>query len=236
MARLSVSIRTASLSSGSCCSTVPSRCSTLSISSGTSTQKSDDEGENLRFRNGEDTQYLPLCDRKLRLRAAVPKSCERLLYCDHIDEDGERLSSLACENDLEGIVAKRRGDPDLSEHATWLKIRNQNYSEWTGREELFERERAVEPNSNCGIPALWPQWQRGVRKPRHALPRTPIRYDDSLSQGANRARIDSFSWGVALQTESVCNSRVCEERSAQVTAAGTALYERDSSNTKVTST
>jgi hypothetical protein len=41
-------------------------------------------------------------------------------------------------------VAKRKGDPYWPEHAQWLKIRNQSYSRWVGREELFERERKEE--------------------------------------------------------------------------------------------
>lgn len=101
----------------------------------------DDEEESLRFRNGEDLRYLPLIDRKLRLHAVVPKRGERLLYCDHLDNNGEGLFSLACAHDLEGIVAKRKSDPYLSEHASWLRIRNKDYSQWVGREELFERER-----------------------------------------------------------------------------------------------
>jgi bifunctional non-homologous end joining protein LigD len=108
--------------------------------------KSDDEEEMRRFRNAEDTRYLPLIDRKQRLRGVVPKKGERLLYCDHIGADSERLFHLACENDLEGIVAKRRDAPYLAEHATWLKIRNQNYSQWANREELFERERDSNPD------------------------------------------------------------------------------------------
>jgi ATP-dependent DNA ligase len=51
------------------------------------------------------------------------------------------LFRLACEHDLEGIVAKRKSDPYLPDHATWLKIRNSTYSQWIGRAELFERER-----------------------------------------------------------------------------------------------
>jgi len=98
-----------------------------------------------RFRNGEDVRYLPLTDRKLRLRRVVPKLGERLLHCDHIDVDGQGLFQLACQDDLEGIVAKRKSDPYLPEHATWLKIRNKNYSQWVGREELFERERSSNP-------------------------------------------------------------------------------------------
>jgi bifunctional non-homologous end joining protein LigD len=107
---------------------------------------SDDEEEMRRFRNGEDTRYLPLIDRKLRLRRVVPKRGERLLYCDHVEAEGEGLFRLACENDLEGVVAKRGGDPYLPEHASWLKIRNHNYSQWVGREELFEREREADPD------------------------------------------------------------------------------------------
>ena len=105
---------------------------------------SDDEDEMRRFRNGENTRYLPLIDRKQRLRRIVPKRGERLLYCDHIETDGEHLFRLACEEDLEGIVAKRKGDPYLPEYAEWLKIRNHSYSQWVGREELFERERNEE--------------------------------------------------------------------------------------------
>jgi bifunctional non-homologous end joining protein LigD len=35
---------------------------------------SDDEQERRKFRNGEDVRYLPLCDRKLRLRSVVPRT------------------------------------------------------------------------------------------------------------------------------------------------------------------
>ena len=108
--------------------------------------RSDDEEEMRRFRNGEDTRYLPLTDRKLRLRRVVPKRGERLLYCDHIETDGEQLFRLACEQDLEGIVAKRMGEPYLAEGTKWLKIRNHSYSQWVGREELFERERGSDPD------------------------------------------------------------------------------------------
>lgn len=107
--------------------------------------RSDDDVEMRRFRNGEDVRYLPLIDRKQRLRSIVPKRGERLLYCDHIESDGEQLFRLACEEDLEGIVAKRKGDPYLPQYAHWVKIRNRSYSQWEGREELFERERHEEP-------------------------------------------------------------------------------------------
>ena len=96
--------------------------------------------------NGEDLRYLPLADRKHRLQGVAPGSGERLLYCDHIEERGEHLFRLACTRDLEGIVAKRKFDPYLPDHTKWLKIRNTGYSQWIGREELFERERATDPH------------------------------------------------------------------------------------------
>ncbi|HYH00331.1 MAG TPA: hypothetical protein VD837_14455, partial [Terriglobales bacterium] len=115
-----------------------------------------DEHERRRFRKGEDTRYLPLSDRKLRLRSVVPRSGERLLYCDHVEGDGEGLFRLACEHDLEGIVAKYKGSPYLQEaKPTWFKIRNRCYSQWIGREELFERERERDPDV--------PDWDSCVR-------------------------------------------------------------------------
>lgn len=101
---------------------------------------------------GEDLRYVPLIERKQQLRSVMPQSGERLLYCDYIEQDGERLFRLACEHDLEGIVAKRKFDPYLPEPASWLKIRNQNYSQWVGREELFQRERGPDPDVG-----LWDQ-------------------------------------------------------------------------------
>ena len=64
-------------------------------------------------------------------------------------------SGWACERDLEGIVAKRKFDPYLPDrnvrwYKIWYKIRNRNYSQWVGREELFERERDSDPE--------WQSW------------------------------------------------------------------------------
>jgi bifunctional non-homologous end joining protein LigD len=95
---------------------------------------------------GEDLRYLPLVDRKRRLRSIVQNDGDRLLYCDHVEQDGEALFRLACRHDLEGIVAKRKADPYLEGHANWLKIRNREYSQWAWREELFERERGGDPD------------------------------------------------------------------------------------------
>ncbi len=100
----------------------------------------------LMWLDGEDLRYMPLIERKQRLRAALPAKGDRFFYCDHVEHDGESLFRAACEHDLEGIVAKRKSEQYLPEHATWLKIRNREYSQWVGREELFERERGGDPD------------------------------------------------------------------------------------------
>lgn len=98
---------------------------------------------------GDDLRGLPLIERKARLRTIMPAKGERLLYCDHIEGDGEALFRLACEQDLEGVVAKlKTGRYSPEEPTTWLKIRNRNYSQWAGRAKLFERERGHNPDGH----------------------------------------------------------------------------------------
>jgi hypothetical protein len=47
---------------------------------------------------------------------------------------------LACEQDLEGIVAKAK---QRAYGGKWFKIRNPRYSQYEGRRELFERKQAA---------------------------------------------------------------------------------------------
>ena len=81
-------------------------------------------------------------ERKRRLRLLIQQP-DRLFYCDHI---GKRLFQIACEHELEGIVAKHKNDP-YKPGTKWLKTRNQQYSQWAGRDELFERERESDPHT-----------------------------------------------------------------------------------------
>jgi len=60
----------------------------------------------LLYLDGEDVRERPLIERKRMLRRIVPEGCPFLLYVDHVEGEGERLFQLACERDLEGIVAK----------------------------------------------------------------------------------------------------------------------------------
>jgi len=99
--------------------------------------------------SGEDCRTERLIDRKQGLRRLlnlVPAS-SRLKYVDHVDDAGTALFQRVCQLDLEGIVAKHKFGPYVTEreNSTWFKILNRGYSQKQGREELFERDRHKEP-------------------------------------------------------------------------------------------
>jgi bifunctional non-homologous end joining protein LigD len=50
--------------------------------------------------DGQDLRYSALTERKQRLRSILPPSSEHVLYCDHVERDGDSLFRLACDNDL----------------------------------------------------------------------------------------------------------------------------------------
>jgi len=98
--------------------------------------------------DGKDLRTEKLTDRKQELRRLMSKVPEsRMLYADHIERYGTALFERVCKLDLEGIVAKHvHGNYVLErERTTWFKIKNRNYSQSEGREELFEGERHKEP-------------------------------------------------------------------------------------------
>lgn len=93
--------------------------------------------------NGEDLRGLPLLERKRQLLRILPAVERRVLYLDHIAERGRDLFRVACERDLEGIVAKwAHGTYQTDGRSTsWLKITNPAYSQMGGRHELFSSRR-----------------------------------------------------------------------------------------------
>src|SRR6266566_2151450 len=97
---------------------------------------------------GKDLRTERLLDRKQELRRLLARSPDSLLkYTEYIDGHGMALFRRICELDLEGIVAKQKSAPYVTqrEHSTWFKILNREYSQKDGREELFECERHSEP-------------------------------------------------------------------------------------------
>lgn len=86
--------------------------------------------------DGVDLRMLPLTERKRLLRRIVPEQPSVLLYANHIERTGVEFFRSACEQDLEGVVAKHR---DGAYGDRWFKIRNPRYSQYEGRRELFKR-------------------------------------------------------------------------------------------------
>ena len=115
-----------------------------------------------RLKERKQFQELPPITLRIGSRPEVAAACsDDTIVC--LDSHGKPQfcdllfwrAEPACEHDLEGIVAKRKSDPYLVEHASWLRICNQAYSQWFGQEELFERERGSDPRfSGLGPCAL----------------------------------------------------------------------------------
>ena len=108
--------------------------------------------------DGEDLRGLPLVQRKRRLARIMPRVETRLLLLDAIPARGARLFELACERDLEGIIAKwSRGTYQCDGRGTsWLKIKNPDYSQAEGRHELFESRRRPALSSSRRMKAAPP--------------------------------------------------------------------------------
>ena len=74
--------------------------------------------------------------------SSLPSICSRILYLDHVENDGRLLFEQIVKMDLEGMVCKRKSSPyRVTEKPSpyWIKVKNRRYSQAEGREELFER-------------------------------------------------------------------------------------------------
>lgn len=91
--------------------------------------------------NGQDLRGLPLLARKQILKRLLPRGSTHVLYVDHVRGAGSKVYRLACELDLEGIVAKKADSPyeENWSNPYWIKIKNPNYSQKEGRADLFQR-------------------------------------------------------------------------------------------------
>jgi len=94
----------------------------------------------LLFLDGEDLRTLPLIERKARLKRLLRRNRSPVLYVDHIEARGREFFENVCDLDLEGIVAKRKTTTYRATEKPspyWIKIKNPNYPQAEGREELF---------------------------------------------------------------------------------------------------
>src|SRR5262245_50163157 len=66
----------------------------------------------LLYLNGKDLRTLPLIERKRQLRRVLGRRRRsRILYLDHVENDGRLLFEQIVKMDLEGIVCKRKNSP-----------------------------------------------------------------------------------------------------------------------------
>ncbi len=90
---------------------------------------------------GRDLRPLPLSERKRMLGNLLPKDTGSLYKILTLEEHGRALFSAIKKMDLEGIVAKRKGDP-YGSATSWYKIPNPEYSRGEERVDQFRlRER-----------------------------------------------------------------------------------------------
>src|SRR5438067_1904238 len=62
----------------------------------------------VQFRQSKDLRNLALVERKRQLRKLLGRRRSRILYLDHIENDGQLLFEQIVRMDLEGMVCKRR--------------------------------------------------------------------------------------------------------------------------------
>ena len=86
--------------------------------------------------DGTDLRSLPLDERRRRLQGILPKRSPIVSEALSVAGRGRELFELMCDNELEGIVAKRLTDP-YDPRIRWLKIKNPDYSQKEGRGDLF---------------------------------------------------------------------------------------------------
>ena len=75
---------------------------------------------------GEDLRKKPLIERKKRLKEILGEAGKKgpVFYTDHVERNGERMYRTLCEQDFEGVIAKRASHPYRSGRGkSWLKIK-----------------------------------------------------------------------------------------------------------------
>ncbi len=88
--------------------------------------------------NGEDLRGLPQLERKRRLFDVMPRIESRVRYVDYVHERGIELFDLACQNDLEGIVAKYARGTYLEDRSN--ELAQDQESRLQSRSRLFDDE------------------------------------------------------------------------------------------------
>jgi bifunctional non-homologous end joining protein LigD len=87
--------------------------------------------------DGKDFRSQPLRLRRQALERLIPATTTVVSRVFAVEGRGRDLFRSVERLDLEGIVAKRKSDP-YAPTSTWLKVKNQAYTQLAGRAELFQ--------------------------------------------------------------------------------------------------
>jgi ATP-dependent DNA ligase len=90
--------------------------------------------------DGSDLRPLPLSKRKAHLGTVLPYETAGAFRTMIVEEHGWALFEAVKRLDLEGIVAKRKADP-YETRTVWYKVKNPDYSQAEGRDDVFNRPR-----------------------------------------------------------------------------------------------
>jgi hypothetical protein len=135
-------------------------------------------------------------ERKARLKPIRPRVQGRVRYVAHSARTGSDFYRLACEHDLEGIVAKWRwGTYQASGRTSWMKIKNPNDTQSEGRHELFEKRRQAEGRKLGQRPNS--RWSKNQSPPLDyaALLPAVMRYVPLISQSKDWRRRPDLNRG-----------------------------------------
>jgi len=93
--------------------------------------------------DGQPTTHMPFQWRRQLLQGLEPH--DRHWQTSAVFDDGEALFTVAREQGLEGVVAKRLRDPYRPCERGWVKVKNRAYWRWELEREaaIRSRERAV---------------------------------------------------------------------------------------------
>jgi bifunctional non-homologous end joining protein LigD len=72
---------------------------------------------------GKDLRALPLLKRKAALQKELRRT-ERIVYCQHVGESGEKLFQAADQLGLEGVIGKKADSPyRAGRTSNWVKVK-----------------------------------------------------------------------------------------------------------------
>jgi bifunctional non-homologous end joining protein LigD len=94
--------------------------------------------------DASDLRHRPLLERKRLLRKLLPLPSRAALYLRRF-ASGTGLFRVICGRDIEWVVAKQASARYTPEATTWVKIKNQHYSQaGSGRQDFFNCPKARE--------------------------------------------------------------------------------------------